>query len=384
MKIFTWLPLLLLGVGMFSACDDTPEKRKYSLYFGTYTRGESQGIYSAQFDVIDGTLLSMHDPVYSENPSFLAVSPDKQFLYAVNEVNTYLGKPTGAVTAFKIDPETHALTELNHQSSHGAHPAHIVVDATGRFVLTANYSGGNIAVLPIQPTGKVGTLEQMVMHSGSGPNMRRQRQPHPHSVTFSPDQQHVMVADLGIDQVRIYRWDAQNGTLTVNDPPAFQTAAGAGPRHFAFHPKNNYAYIINELNSTLTALKYHPDSGALTEIGTVSTLPENFEGDNTCADIHVSRDGRFVYGSNRGHNSIAVFEVDQDSGQLFLVQNQDTRGRTPRNFALDPTGKWLLVANQNSDSITIFSIDNKSGMLVPVGEPYTIPSPVCIRFMDRE
>lgn len=384
MRLFYGLPVLLFGVAMMCSCDQTPEKRLYTLFFGTYTRAESEGIYSAQFDVVEGTLLPLNEPVYSENPSFLAVAPDKQVLYAINEVNNYLGKGTGAVTAFRIDQETHALTELNHQSSHGAHPAHIVVDGTGRFVLTANYSGGNVAVIAIDSSGTLGSLEQMVVHTGSGPNLQRQKQPHPHSVTFSPDQRHVVVADLGIDQVKIYRWDAHEGTLTLNDPSAFNTAAGAGPRHFAFHPHMNYAYVINELASTITALNFNPDNGALTKVSTVSTLPEDWQGRNTCADIHLSKDGRFVYGSNRGHNSIAVFEIDRNTGELTRVQNQATRGSTPRNFALDPTGKWLLVANQNSDSITIFSIDNESGMLVPVGEPYTIPSPVCIRFLDLE
>lgn len=381
MRILPCVTILFLSVTMFCSHESVP--KEYTFYIGTYTRGESQGIYQGRLDTENGTISLTNQPVSCDNPSFLALSPDQSTLYAVNEISHFKGTGSGAVTAFTIAPRSHGLTRLNQGSSYGAHPCHITIDASGQYALVANYNGSNAVVLSISDSGKVGGVANKVTHEGFGPNPRRQQGPHPHSVTFSPDGNFVMVADLGIDQVRIYRWDSETGRLArPEERMAFFTRPGAGPRHFVFHPDQEFAYVINELQSTMTALKYDADKGILTDIQTVSTLPKGFQGRNTAADIHISNEGRFLYGSNRGHNSIAVFRIDESNGKLTSVQHPKTRGKVPRNFSLDPSGKYLLVANQGSDSVTLFHIDRDSGRLTPLGKPLYVPDPVCIRFLD--
>ncbi len=349
------------------------------LFVGTYTSGRSEGIYQVRLSPGSGHLTMVGLATRTTNPSFLALDATRQRLYAVNEVGEYEGEASGYVTAFEAYPSGR-LTEINRQASRGGAPCHITMDRRNRFVLVANYSGGNASVLPIRTDGGLGGAVAVVQHEGSGRHPMRQRGPHAHSVTLAADNRFAFIADLGIDRIMIYRYDDRTGALTPGEPAAATLAAGAGPRHFTFHADGRRAYVINELDSTVTGFSYEPESGALSPTQTWSTLPVDYDGANSCADIHVHPSGRFLYGSNRGHDSIAVFAIAPDTGALSLVQHQSTLGRTPRNFALDPTGTWLLAANQDSDSIAVFSIDGSTGQLTPTGQILDIPAPVCLVF----
>ena len=345
------------------------------LYVGTYTQRDSEGIYFYRFDTESGAL--RREAVYPAlaNPSFLALHPGGQTLYAVNE-----DQEAGQVSSFAIDSSSGGLTFLNRQPTHGSAPCHLAVEPEGNTLVVANYYSGNVAVYPLNADGSIGRPVQDIQHHGSGPNRERQEAAHAHSATVSPDGGRVCVADLGIDKVMIYC--IVNGRLEANAPDHLPLHAGAGPRHFDFHPNGRFGYVINELDLTVTACAYDGGSGALTPFQTLSTLPEDVEDRSgfSCADIHVSPDGRFVYGSNRGHDTIAVFAVDDVSGQLTPAGHASTRGRTPRNFTLDPTGAWLLAANQDSDDIGVFRRDTDSGQLTPHGEMVWAPMPVCLQF----
>jgi 6-phosphogluconolactonase len=361
-----------------SAC--APATRRSSMhriYLGTYTRGRSQGIYLASMDRDTGAVAVDRLAAELENPSFLALNRARTHLYAVSEVGDFQGTDGGGVVAYAVEPNG-GLRELNRQPSRGGAPCHLTVDAQGRFVLVANYTGGNAAVLPILPDGSLGPASDVAQHSGSGPNPQRQEGPHAHSVTLDPANRFAMVADLGIDRVVGYRFDADQGKLTPSEVAGVRARAGAGPRHFDFHPDGRRAYVINELDSTITPLAYDPATGSLQATGTVSTLPSGYTGNNSCADVHVAPSGRFLYGSNRGHDSIAVFAID--GATLTLVQHQPTLGRTPRNFAIEPGGRFLVAANQDSDSLATFSIDPGNGRLSPIGPPVDAPVPVCVSF----
>jgi 6-phosphogluconolactonase len=296
-------------------------------------------------------------------------------LYSASETGDFEGEPGGGVYAYSIDPASRELHFLNARSSQGGSPCYVTVSPQGGDVLVANYSGGNVALLPIQPDGSLGPASDVEQHEGSSVNEQRQKGPHAHCIVTDSAGGYAFSADLGIDRVLIYR--LEEDALT----PAGHAlvAPGAGPRHFTFHPDGDRAYVINELNSTVTAFAY--EDGALEETQTIGTLPDGFDGDNFPADIHVSSDGRFVYGSNRGHDSIVVFGIDPDSGMLSPVQHEGTGGEWPRNFALDPTGRFLLAANQRTNNIVVFSIDSESGRLTPTGQTLEIPSPVCVRFL---
>jgi 6-phosphogluconolactonase len=349
---------------------------KVAVYVGTYTDSGSKGIYRLKLDLASGTLAPDGDPASSDNPSFLALHPSGRFLYAVNEVDEFGGKKTGAVSAFAVDA-TGGLKLLNQQPSEGTGPCHISLDKDGRHALVANYGGGSVAVLPIDKDGRLGPASSSVQHKGSSVS-QHQEGPHAHSIDLDAANRFAFVADLGLDKVLVYRFDAAKGTLAPNEPPAAGLKPGAGPRHFTFHPSGRFAYVINELQSTVTAFSYDAASGRLEELQTVSTRPEDFKGENDTAEILVSRDGRFLYGSNRGHDSIAIFAIDAATGKLTPVGHQSTLGKAPRHFGIDPTGAYLLAANQNSDTITVFRIDSKGGRLEPVGRPYSVPKPVCV------
>jgi 6-phosphogluconolactonase len=351
------------------------------VYIGTYTTKGSEGIYIYRLDLSSGDLTYVGKATGIDNPSYLALHPDRRYLYAVNETEEFAGQPGGAVSAFAIDPQTGALTYLNQQASHGAAPCQLSVDQTGKFVLVANYTSGNASVLPIQADGRLGEATHIIQHQGSSINPRRQAGPHAHSINLDPANHYVFVADLGLDKVMIYRLDLNQGKLVPNESPSAQVKAGAGPRHFTFHPGGRYAYVINELDSTVTAFSYDSTSGALEALQTVSTLPPDFEGTSHCADIHITPSGQFLYGSNRGHDSIVIFAIDQGTGKLSYVGHEPTQGRTPRNFALDPTGAFLLAANQNSDTIVTFRIDPQTGQLTTTGHVTNVPTPVCIKMM---
>jgi len=356
-------------------------------YVGTYTRtqgqaqGESDGIYVYRMDPDSGALTLAHTASGVVNPSFLALDPRQRHLYAVSEVQETGGQAGGAVSAFAVDPATGALTYLNQQPSHGTDPCHLTVDRTGRFVLVANYSSGSAAIFPIQADGRLGPATDVVQHAGSSVNPRRQQGPHAHSINVDPANRFALVADLGLDKVLVYRLDLDRGKLIPNDEPSAPLRPGAGPRHLAFHPSARYAYVINELDSTLTTFAYDETRGTLREIQSVSTLPEGFAGTNYPADVHVSPSGRFVYGSNRGHDSIVAFAVDAETGRLTCVGHEPTQGQVPRNFALDPTGTYLLAANQRTDTVVTFRIDQRTGMPVPTGHVAAVPRPVCVKIV---
>ena len=352
-------------------------------YIGTYTRGKSQGIYCYRSDPETGALQLAGTTGGVQNPSFVALHPSGRFLYSVSEVGESGGRPGGAVAACAVEPASGRLTFLNQQSSGGVGPCHVAVDHTGRCVFAANYASGSVAMLPIQADGSLGAASDFHQHVGSSVNPRRQEGPHAHSANVAPDNRFVFVADLGLDRVMAYRIDLAAGTFPPNDPPYVALHPGAGPRHMAFHPSGRYAYVINELDSTVTAFAYDAQRGALSEIETVATLPQGFEGTNYPADVHVSADGRFLYGSNRGHDSIVVYAIDVASGKLSMLSHTSTQGKYPRNFAIDPTGHWLYVANQNTDNIVIYRIDPASGALTPTGEQVEVPIPVCIQFLPR-
>jgi 6-phosphogluconolactonase len=294
------------------------------------------------------------------------------------------GQQTGAVTAFAIDPATGDLSRLNHQPSGGPGPCHLAVDREGRNVLVANYAGGSVAVLPIRPDGRLGEATATIQHRGQGADPRRQEAPHAHCVNLDAANRFAVVADLGLDKVMIYRFDPSKGTLSPNDPPSVAVKPGSGPRHFAFHPDGRHAYVINELGNTVTVFDYDPGRGALTPRQTVSTLPSDFHGTSYTAEIQVHPTGAFLYGSNRGHDSIAVFVIDPKSGELTPLEHQGRGIKTPRNFAVDPTGHYLVVANQDSASLVVFKIDPKSGALVPVGDKVSVPKPVCVEFVPKK
>ena len=347
------------------------------LYVGTYTSGKSEGIYVYNFAPQVGALGDFESKK-SVNPSFVTVDRSRRFLYAVNEVGEYEGKPGGYVSAFEINSISKNLWFLNQQPTQGADPCHLTVDSKRKVLLVANYTGGNVTALPIRADGSLAPASDLKQHEGSGPK-EQQKGPHAHCVILDRFERHALVADLGIDKVMVYRFNRAAGKLIPTRSAELQT--GAGPRHLAFHPTGKYLYVINELDSSMAAFRYNETNGALTHIDTVSTLPGDFSGVSYCADVHVSPSGRFLYGSNRGHNSIVVFEINPRTGKLKLVEHVSTEGDWPRNFTLDPSGKFLLVANQRSDNVVSFNIDRGTGRLTPTGQNHQIPSPVCLKFL---
>ena len=346
------------------------------VYVGTYTRGDtgSEGIYRAELDVASGELTVRGVAARAANPSFLALSADGGRLYAVSEVSDHDGAPQGATAAYRVGADG-ALAPLGWQRTGAPGPCHVAVHPSGALAFAANYAGGALTMYRCAADGALGERLLTLHHEGRSVDPERQQEPHPHSVNLSPDGAFLYVPDLGIDRIVSYRIDAAAGTLTAAGSAAL--APGSGPRHFTFHPRGRVAYVINELASTITALAYDAADGGLTELQTVSTLPAGFAGSSHCADIHVHPSGRFVYGSNRGHDSIAIFAVGGD-GRLDPVGHEPTQGSTPRNFTLDPSGALLLAANQRSDSIVSFRVDPDSGRLQPTGHRAAVPAPVCL------
>jgi 6-phosphogluconolactonase len=373
--------LLLISTAFAEPAAAEPKMERLRVYVGTYTQRGSKGIYRFDFDPASGKLTSRAVAAEAKNPSFVAIDPNQRFLFAVSEVDNIDGKSSGAVNAFAIDRGTGDLTLLNQQPSGGAGPCHLVVDRAGKHVLVANYGGGSVAVLPIASDGRLGKATAFIQHTGSGPNPQRQERPHAHSINLDAANRFAVVADLGLDKLFVYRFDAAKGTLTPNEPPYVSIAPGSGPRHFAFHPNGRNAYVINELASTVTAFHYDSDRGILEPLQTISTLPSDFKGKNYTAEVQVHPSGRFLYGSNRGHNSIAVFAIDPATGKLTATGHQSGQIKTPRNFGIDPTGSHLLVANQDSDSIVVFRIDAAIGELRPTGITAEVPVPVCVKMM---
>jgi 6-phosphogluconolactonase len=383
-RFFAFLLALAAPLVLLSSVQ-TPQKaanEQYLVYVGTYTtKQSSKGIYAYRFDATNGQLTPIGLAAESQDPSFLAVDPGEKYLYAVNEVNNFNDAKSGAVSAFAIDRKSGTLKLLNQVSTHGAGPCHVSLDKTGKYVLVANYEGGSVATLPVHDDGSLGLVAGFVQHSGSSVDKQRQEGPHAHWIGVSPDNRFAVVADLGLDDVLVYHLDLNKGSLTPNDPPYAEVKPGAGPRHFAFHPNGKFAYVLNEMASTVTAFTFQPQKGSLTSLQTISTLPKDYTGVKQAAELVVHPSGKFLYASNRGHDSTAVFAVNPAKGTLALTGTVPTKGKTPRNFAIDPTGAFLLAANQSSGNIVVFRIDGATGGLTPTGQTVDVPAPVCITFV---
>lgn len=376
--------ILLTGIALLVAptvgfCD---QPAAFRLYLGTYTGGGSQGIYTAKFDTSTGAISGLELAAELKNPSFLAIHPSKKFLYAVSEVADANGKPTGAVASLAIDQTTGKLSLLNTQSSGGAGPCHVNLDRAGKTVVVANYGGGSLASYAIAADGQLAPAASVMQHRGSSIDKSRQEAPHAHSAYVDASGKWALSADLGLDKVMVYSLNPQTSQLSEHVPGYAKVAPGAGPRHFAFHPNGKYGYVINELGNTVTVFTWDAQKGTLTEIQTIGTLPTDFTGKSYTAEVVVHPTGKFLYGSNRGHNSLAVFKVDEASGKLTLLGHQPTKGDHPRNFNIDPTGKWILCGNANTDNIVTFKIDQVSGHLSDTGLELKLSKPVCVKFTD--
>jgi 6-phosphogluconolactonase len=354
--------------------------REYLVYFGTYTDHGSKGIYACRFRPSTGKLTPVELAAETVSPSFLAVDPAQQYLFAANEIGDYQNAKSGSVSSFAIDRHTGKLTPMNTVASRGADPCHLTVDKNGSHVLVANYTGGSVAVLPVK-AGMLGEASAFLQHHGSSVDPNRQHEPHAHNVVLTPDNRFAVVADLGLDKLMVYRYDLENGKLSPNDPPFGSVKPGSGPRHIALHPNGRWAYVINEMGNTITAFDWDADKGSFHELQTVTTLPKDFNGENTTAELAMHPKGRYLYGSNRGHDSIAVYAIDPGKGVLTLIEDVPTLGKEPRNFALDPTGAYLFAANQNSNTVVVFRVNPSNGRLTPTGEKVAVMSPVCVTFV---
>ena len=346
------------------------------VFLGTYTAGESEGIYVATLDREAGTLSRPQLAVEADNPAFFAIHPSRPLLYSVSEVR----EPKGSVTAFSIDPQTGTLSEINKQSTQGGGPCHVCLDPAGKAVIAANYGGGSICSFPVAEDGSLGEAATFVQHEGSSVNPNRQEGPHAHSANVDAAGKYAVVCDLGLDKLLVYQLDTETAELVPNDPPSTSVEPGGGPRHFAFHPGGKYAYACLELSSEVRAFQYHPEYGVLYGIQTLSTLPDGFTANNSTAETQVHPNGKFVYVSNRGHDSIAIFTMDQQTGELTAAGHAPTHGEVPRNFGIDPSGQYLLAANQRTDNVVVFRIDPETGQLSETGSSIRVPSPVCVRY----
>ncbi len=373
------------SVATLLACALVSVAGEHFVYFGTYTGAKSKGIYVSRFDPNTGKLSEPELAAETKSPNFLALDPAGKFLYAAGEMNNTPEK-RGAVSAFKRDLKTGKLTLLNQQSSSGSGPCHVSVDSTGKTLLVANYGSGSIAALPVGTDGNLKEATTTIQHTGSSVNPKRQSGPHAHFIVPSPDNRFALTCDLGLDKILIYPLDAAAAKLATNNSSFATVAPGAGPRHLAFSADGRFVYVINEVKLTITVFTYDARTAAMTEVQTLSTLPADcvVTEKDSCAEIAVHPSGKFVYGSNRGHDSIAVLAADARTGKLTLVQNEPTQGKTPRHFVIDPSGRWLLAENQNSDSVVVFAIDTTSGKLKPTGQKITVGSPVCAVFVLAE
>ncbi|HVS87661.1 MAG TPA: lactonase family protein [Candidatus Acidoferrum sp.] len=386
-----FLSLLALAAPLagFSAAQNPHKKhapqKQYLAYIGTYTtKTSSKGIYAYRFDGASGELNAIGLAAESSDPSFVAVHPSGKYLYAVNEGGNFEVGGSGAVSAFAIDGKSGKLTFLNQVATRGAGPCHLSLDKTGKYVLVANYDGGSVAVFPVLGDGSLGKASGFTQHTGSGPNKERQEGPHAHWIATSPDNRFALAVDLGLDEVLVYHFDASKGSLAPNDPPFAKVSPGAGPRHLAFPRNGQVAYVLSEIDSNVTVFAYEQSKGTLSALQTISTLPKDYAGLKEAAEIEIHPSGKFLYASNRGHDSIAVFTIDPAKGTLTSVGQFLTKGKTPRHFAIDPTGAFLLAANEESNNIVVFKINPATGDLTPTGQVVEAPSPVCITFVDAE
>jgi 6-phosphogluconolactonase len=344
---------------------------------GTYTtKTQSKGIYTLDFDSASGKISPARLAAETPDPSFVAIHPSGKFVYAVNEA----GKAS-AITSFALDATTGKLTQLNQLSSQGEDPCYLSFDKTGKFLFVANYTSGTVAIFPILADGRLGPSTSVVQHHGAGPNKERQEAPHAHWIESSADNRFVFVSDLGLDQILIYRFDPAKGTLQPSDPPFVKLAPAAGPRHVAFHPNGKFVFVLSEIDSTVTAFSYDSGKASFQQLQAISTLPKGFQGRNDTAEIAVHPSGKWLFASNRGEDSIAVFSVDPQTGALKRTGDYPTGGKEPRHFTLDPSGNFLLAENQNSDSIVELRFDPASGALTATGQSIAVPAPVCLVFL---
>ena len=378
-----WMTSITLFLTTSTAIATEPTKSL--LYIGAYTQGKdgAKGITVCDFDSATGKLSNPRLAAEMRNPSFLAIHPNKSVLYAVGETADMGGKREGAVAAFAINPENGLLQSINYVSSRGPGPCHLSIDPSAKTVMIANYSGGSVAAFPIKEGGKLGEAASFIQHTGSSVNPNRQKEPHAHSINPDKLGQYAFAPDLGVDKIFIYKLDADKAVLEPNDPPSASVAPGSGPRHFTFHPSGKLAYVINELKFTITAFKYDADRGKLTEIQTISTIPPDWNGAGGTAEVVVHPNGKWLYGSNRGHDSIAVLHIDPATGKLTFIGTQGQGVKWPRNFVLDPTGKWLLVGNEQGASIVVFEVDPETGELHPTDNRLETPKPACLRFLVK-
>jgi 6-phosphogluconolactonase len=380
---FVSAPVFLLSQAQ--APEKSAAKGQYIAYIGTYTaKTSSKGIYAYRFDPEKGQLTSIGVAAETADPSFLAVHPNGKYLYAVNEISTFNGGAGGAVSAFSIAAKTGALQFLNQVPTRGAGPCHVSVDKNGAYVLVANYDGGSIASFPVHEDGSLGTANGFVQHSGSGPNKERQEGPHAHWIGTSPDNRFALAVDLGLDQVIVYGFDSSKGIFTPMLSGFAKVKPGAGPRHLAFHPNGKFAYVLSEMDSSVTVFSYQAKNGAFSPLETISALPKDYAGRKEAAEISVDPSGKFLYTSNRGHDSIAIFEISPAKGTLKSLGQVLSGGKTPRHFAIDPTGRYLLAENEESNNIVVFHIDPATGNLTPTGQTIEVPSPVCITFVAAQ
>ena len=350
------------------------------VYIGTYTGARSKGIYRSRFDSASGKLTPPELAAQTKNPTFLALHPNGRVLYAVGELSGSTGLRAGAVMAYRIDPRSGELTLLSRQPSGGQGPCHVSVDRTGKCVLVANYTSGSVALLRTKADGSLQRPCVCLQHRGSSVNPERQEGPHAHCIVPDPNDRFALSCDLGLDQVLVYRLDPDHCEMWANQPPFARTQPGSGPRHLVFHPKGRLAYVISEMGATITGFTYDPKRGVLKPFQTVSTLPADYQGFRSGAEIQFHPSGKFLYGSNRGHDSIVVFAVNQKSGRLTYLEHQPSLGKTPRHFLFDPTGRWLLVENQDSDNVVVFKVSARTGRLTPTGQQIEVGQPVCAVF----
>jgi 6-phosphogluconolactonase len=358
----------------------------YLVYIGTYTtKQESKGIYAMNFNPATGEFTPIGLAAETKDPSFVAVHPDGKHLYAVNEIGDYNGEKSGAISSFEIDRKTGKLKFLNQVSTHGAGPCYVSLDKTNRFVLVANYDGGSVATFQIESDGSLSVARGFVQHGGNGVDKERQEGPHAHWIATSPDNRFALVADLGLDDVLVYKFDDVQGKLTPNSPPYAQVKPGSGPRHLAFAPNGKFAYLVTEMASTVVAFSYSAEKGTLQTLQTLPMLPKDYNGVREAAEITVHPNGKFVYASNRGSaNSIAAYKVDGAKGTLTPIGIFPTGGKIPRHFTIDPTGKFLIAANADSNNLVTFKIDETTGALSSSGKEVSVPSPQCIAFAGEE
>lgn len=382
-RTFSFLTLSLLLASTLLATTAPAADHQYIVYVGTYTQdgGTGKGIYAFRYDTKTAKVNELGVAAEAANPTWFAVHPNGHFLYAVSEVGNYHGPNSGGVIAFAIDGTNGKLTFLNEVASRGAGPCNLTFDRTGKFLLVANYGGGSIAVFPILADGTLGPATDLVQHTGHGPNAARQEGPHPHSIVLTPDNRFAIVNDLGLDELLVYRFDVTTGKLTPNDPPFTKVDPGSGPRHMALAPNGKFAYVINEMECTVTVFSVDLGAGVLHLVQSISTVPTNFKGRNDDAEIEMLPSGKFLYASNRGDDSLAIYAIDPTTGMLKQTGSVKTGGKEPRAFEIDPRGELLFAANRDSGNVVIFRIDAKTGQLTATGQVLNVPWPVCVKFL---